>query len=903
MAFNAGSVIAELRLDNKQFISGINSSIAASGGLSSKLGSLASTAAKATAALAGVAAAGAGAIIKNMISTEAQMEQNKIAFTTMLGDAQKAESFMSDLSNFAKKTPFEIMGIQDSAKKLMAYGIESDKVIDTLNTLGNISAGVGLDKMPQLTLAFGQVRSATYLTGAELRQFTEAGVPLLEELAKQSGKTASQVKAEMESGMKVPFEEVESALKSLTGEGGRFANLMIEQSKSLSGIWSNLKDAWTLAMSDIAKKSGIFDLVKGAAMGLMTFIDTHKDTIIDFASRGVGFLVTKLDELRGWVVENRDRFVEFKDKIIDAKDWIDNLRFTIGQMLENEEGLGFLDKRRLAELGVPEWAQEVINKFVEIKRTIDENGGIVETLKQKWNTFLEENPLGFLVQKVIDSFTELKGYIDSNGGFVETIKKEWEEFKETPLGQVVNMAIESFKELMPVFRDELMPAIREAMPQISAFFKLWVQGNQTQTMLVLQTVIGAIALALTGLAKGIKLLMKWIAWIAPKWAYLVDAMLNFKENAKTVMEEVKKRISERFEDIKKKIEEARQKISEFVEKIKETDAYKQLESIIITLIENWNTFKANLDLARQNIQLAIEIFKELGSIIKEWVMDKVDKLKEKINELANVAMGWLNEKIEQVRTKISEVLQPVIDSVKQKFTEWKDAVMGVVNAVIDYFNPHVETAKTKIEETKQKTEEAKTKFEELKEKVREIVDRIKEKFNEYADKVKEKLHEAREQFQPTIDKVTELWNAFKDKFDKIKDKITDVTTPLLNLRNTLAGILSTLRGGTVDSAIASVGGATAPGPGKSRVGSAKIPSFANGVTNFIGGRARVGERGPEEVILPPGSSVIPSAQTEQMDKGRGASIHIENMNVNERSDVHSLASELDMMLRLQSSSM
>jgi len=91
------------------------------------------------------------------------------------------------MTNFAKKTPFTLQGLENETKKLLAYGISQKEVMADLKVLGDIAAGVGMDKLPNLTLAYGQVRAAGRLTGMELRQFTEAGVPLLEELSKVTG--------------------------------------------------------------------------------------------------------------------------------------------------------------------------------------------------------------------------------------------------------------------------------------------------------------------------------------------------------------------------------------------------------------------------------------------------------------------------------------------------------------------------------------------------------------------------------------------------------------------------------------------------------------------------------------------------------------------------------------------
>ncbi|MFA5128578.1 MAG: tape measure protein [Patescibacteria group bacterium] len=177
------------------------------------------------------------------LKSAGNMEQTKIAFETMLGSADKAKKLYSDLVAFAAKTPFTLTGLETASKQLLAYGFTQEELLPNLKALGDIASGVGMDKLPNLILAFGQVRAATKLTGMELRQFTEAGVPLLGMLAEQMGEPVSRIQEMVHDGL-IGFPAVEQALKSLSGEGGRFNNLMEKQSKSLGGMWSNLQDAW-----------------------------------------------------------------------------------------------------------------------------------------------------------------------------------------------------------------------------------------------------------------------------------------------------------------------------------------------------------------------------------------------------------------------------------------------------------------------------------------------------------------------------------------------------------------------------------------------------------------------------------------------------------------------------------
>ena len=220
--------------------------------------------------------AGAAVSTGLFINEAAKFEQVEIAFETMLGSAEKAKEILDGLKDDARRTPFTLPGILDSAKRLLAMGIEADRLRDTIKILGDVSAGVGIDKLPNLTLALGQVSAATRLRGQEIRQFTEAGVPLLEELGKSLGKTAAEVQ-EMTSRGEVSFEDVRKALENMTLEGGRFFNLMERQSASLLGILSNLKDF--LIINAIAIGKELLPQAKAITNELLAFLEVNRQII------------------------------------------------------------------------------------------------------------------------------------------------------------------------------------------------------------------------------------------------------------------------------------------------------------------------------------------------------------------------------------------------------------------------------------------------------------------------------------------------------------------------------------------------------------------------------------------------------------------------------------------------
>jgi tape measure domain-containing protein len=210
---------------------------------------------------------------KKVLDAGSFVEQLGVSFETMLGSKQRSDKLISDIQNFALKTPFELEDVAQGAKALLAYGIEAENLIPDLKVLGDISAGVGTDKLPQLILAFGQVKTATKLTGNELRQFTEAGVPIVSALAKHFKKADSEIVNMVHDG-KVGFNDVEQALKGMTKEGGLFFNLMEKQSETTSGKISNMADAFTKLASNIfTKVKPAIDVVVEGLTGILNNIN------------------------------------------------------------------------------------------------------------------------------------------------------------------------------------------------------------------------------------------------------------------------------------------------------------------------------------------------------------------------------------------------------------------------------------------------------------------------------------------------------------------------------------------------------------------------------------------------------------------------------------------------------
>lgn len=193
----------------------------------------------------------------SLVEIGGEFQKQRIALQAMLGDAAKADAMYSQIKGLAIESPFNFKELMGYTKQLSAFSIPYNELYDTTKRLADISSGLGVD-MGRIILAYGQVRSAAFLRGQEVRQFTEAGIPLLDELAKKFSQLENRVVSVGEvfdkiSSREVPFQMVKDVLWDLTNEGGKFYNMQEVLTESLSGKLAKLKDSYEIMLSEIAQ--------------------------------------------------------------------------------------------------------------------------------------------------------------------------------------------------------------------------------------------------------------------------------------------------------------------------------------------------------------------------------------------------------------------------------------------------------------------------------------------------------------------------------------------------------------------------------------------------------------------------------------------------------------------------
>ena len=267
-----------------------------------------------------------GRFLKTAMRIGGEFQQQHIALQTIIGDADKANALFERIKNLAVESPFKMLDFSKYTKQLAAFSIPYEELYDTLKRFGDLSAGLGID-MGRIILAYGQVRSAEFLKGTELRQFTEAGIPLVTELAKKYTELRGTLVSvgdvyDMISKKQVSFSDVKDVLWDLTSEGGKFFNMQSALTDTLKGKLDKLADSYEIFLSEIANSNND---VLGGTLDLLADTLKHWELIQDVVMSAVAAYGTyKATLLAVAAVQKTAMMVEGLQKMIVSYQFLHN---------------------------------------------------------------------------------------------------------------------------------------------------------------------------------------------------------------------------------------------------------------------------------------------------------------------------------------------------------------------------------------------------------------------------------------------------------------------------------------------------------------------------------------------------------------------------------------------------
>nr|DAX44842.1 MAG TPA: tail tape measure protein [Caudoviricetes sp.] len=262
-------------------------------------------------------------LASKVMSVRGEFQQLEVAFTTMLGSAEKANTLMDQLVKTAAITPFDLQGVANGAKQLLAYGIQADEVNETLVKLGDIAAGLSIP-LNDLVYLYGTTMVQGRMFTQDLRQFQGRGVPIAEELAKQFGVAKEEV-GDLVSAGKVGAEEFKRAITSMTSEGGKFAGLMENQSRTITGQISNIEDAIDTMFNEIGKKNE--GLINAGLSGVSYLVENWEtigkvvlEVAVAYGTYKAALLAVYAAQKAQVVIESVSAFFSLAKSVHTAKD-------------------------------------------------------------------------------------------------------------------------------------------------------------------------------------------------------------------------------------------------------------------------------------------------------------------------------------------------------------------------------------------------------------------------------------------------------------------------------------------------------------------------------------------------------------------------------------------------------
>lgn len=612
----------------------------------------------------------AGFTAKEIISTlgtvRGEFQQFEIAFETMLGSGQKAKGMISDLANLAASTPFDMKGVVNGAKQLLAYGFAANEITDTMRRLGDVSAGLGLN-LQDLTWLYGTTMVQGRLFTRDLMQFTGRGIPLTEELAKQFGVTKDKV-SELVTAGKVGFPEVKKAIESLTNEGGKFGGLMEKQSHSITGQISNIQDTIEMAINDLGTQTE--GLMNDALDITSKVIDHWKEIgeVILAAASAIGLYKAMAVSIAAFdtATTNAGYAAELSalESLLPMKEEAKKTD------LEEAVAKGQLSAAQ-AEL-VASKREEVAAYVAELqaqaKAKADAATAAAEEVKALENKLaMQDNE----VQSLQDAYDALQSYTD--GQKVETA--------EIKLNTAVNERNTIAKQLQTA-RETAATAATEANTAANA------ANTASQG---LNTAATARDTAAKGIWAQVTLLCKmaqdaWNAsmfssplfWIAATIAAVTYAVYKLA-TAETAHETAVRKSNEAWDEFDNKVKERQQNIESLIRTIQsetateyeKAEAYQKLSNLAPQLTEQYSQAQlASADFAKTQKEVA----ESMDELKYDKAVEEVEKYRKKVEELqmqlradaANGGQGSIaissqinqaKEDLDQAEEKLSNIIQ------------------------------------------------------------------------------------------------------------------------------------------------------------------------------------------------------------------------------------------------------
>lgn len=376
--------------------------------------------------------------MKQLVEVRGEFELQQKSLQVLLQNKDEANKLWQQTVNLAVKSPFRVGELVSYTRQLAAYRIETGKLFDTTKRLADVSAGLGVD-MSRLILAYGQVRAANYLRGTELRQFTEAGIPMLDELAKRFTELEGRVVSagdvfERISKRMVSFKDVEAVFRSMTDAGGTFYKMQEKQSETLKGMISNLHDTIDLMMNDLGKSQegllkGSVEVANSLVRNWRAWVIVIRDVAIAWAAlRGALKIAQIIKAMRSLYLIG-----------IEATMALGGMNAVVASLAKQLKGLGkvMLSHPILTLAGVLMALIVLLKEYLDLTRRINN-----ELSKMDVNGLFDASKASSNYKRLAEAATDVTKSYDEQKAALDQLKREYSDMLPQQM-----LTIEGIKDL------------------------------------------------------------------------------------------------------------------------------------------------------------------------------------------------------------------------------------------------------------------------------------------------------------------------------------------------------------------------------------------------------------------------------------------------------------------------
>lgn len=641
-------LIIKIAANAKEFVSGADKAVkdvkSKFQGLGNEIGkelqrvhTVGATAFKGVTGLLGAAATGAAALITKGVTYNQTLEQSIKSLEILLGSSEKAEAMMNELKEYDKISPFDLTQLAEAAKQMMAYGIETEKVIPMLKMFGDISMG-DQDKVLSLALAFSQCSATGKLMGQDLNQMINAGFNPLEYIAKKTGKSVAELKEEMSKGA-ITVEMVEDAFRMATSEGERFYRATEKGSQTVQGRLSILEADFESFLGKIAE-----GFTKTFGDEILPMVEDYMSRISDaFSEGGFNGLIVELGKILGElvdvIVQKLPDLIDMGVEIVNAilKGILDNI-FTIksgaeqiiAKLLEGIRGI----MPRILEIAKV-IVGTIAEGFIEYQAMIMEMGiQIITTLAQG---LADAAPT--LAPRIVELVTMLIGMLVENMPALL-------EAAITIVANIANAIVEKLPELL----GQITTLVYELGNKIFSTIGEWGPAVLKILAALIAAVLAAISALLISLFQN---LGKWWdsslkPWFDNLGNSIREKVTSIKTNVQQIVENIKTAVKTKVDDIKSdvqnKVNDIKTKVSEIVTNLKQS-----LTNKVNSIKESISNFLGNLkETVSEKVSDIVDNFTEYWQNLPEKMLDIGQNIVDGLwNGISN-AWSWLQTKVEDL---------------------------------------------------------------------------------------------------------------------------------------------------------------------------------------------------------------------------------------------------------------